>query len=1793
MAQDLIARLRQHPDDLEAFDALRHHYSQIQDWASLANLLEGWAKRATQPHAAAAAFVEAAELTLHYLGDTARAMALLERALERDPANAQASTLITDVIERSGDTNRLLDHLQRRSAILARSGDKMALAAVEFRLGQLYEVTFQRPDRAIAHYRKAFEADPTLVPAIYAAREIYRAAGNPKAAATLFALEIKAEPDLERRVVLLRELAHMRAGELNDLHGGIDALGRALEQKPGDLAVMHELATMLLQRADQRGTGPAADQERSRAADLMYQLAQGVPPEHAMAYCETALDAVPAHDGALELLEHLAREQVREDLLPIRWVGYLQAAPDAPGAPARRKQLGFAYLEAGQEDDALVCLEPMLDLGDAEVAEALIELLRARGRDDDATRALGIAVAGLPPERRLPRLRDIVDALVKTGDVDSAMQRAHEILAIEPGDPEALGFLETEYRKRNDDHSLRDLMMEASRVPGVSPEVRRRRLTDVAVLSEEKLEDIPGAIGAWRAVVAVDPTDTDAQKSLARLLEQTEQWDELVQVLDRQAITETDPDAKVAFLLKLASVHRDQREDFDAALGALRAVRQLRPNDQEARNALCDALLLTEDVREAVPLLQERIEDTTDQQERIRLLEMLASTFEARLGDDERAFTASTQLLDDDPANLSALDRMERIDTRSDNTVRLLETLAYRAEVVGVEQRPDILVRIGRIADERLDDLGRAAEYYQQALDLAPDRVDVLDALCSVYDRGERFKDLVVLLRERAKLEENPTAQAELYRRIARTLAERVGNPDAAAEAWTKVLDAGEDEEALRALSDRARLSTDPELESLLDRLIDVVADDTERRDLGLERAELLHAADRTEEAVAALRSVVLQLDPQHLGAMQKLATYCESMNDNAGFADALELQLALLEDPGLRLPVAMKLADLYEGDLEDTDRALLALYAWIEAEPNELEPRERSAARLETTERYTELVQILDGIAQLTSEPERAGTATRRAAEIAASKLDDAAGAWSRLEPRILVDPEADRMLREIAETHGQHEQLAELFCRLAKSTEDPDTIRIRWSDAATLFEGPLGDPVRALEAMLRAYATDLADETMLAQVERLAGAAGAYQRLAQVYERLLRSVETVAAKVKLLLRHAKLLDEVAGEPSEALDRVFRACALVPDDDSVLEVAEELAPRAGRGDELLHVYDIRKSKADTDTSRVDALLRGARLCDHGLRDRERSFQYIAQAVALTVRSPELAPSVEEAVDAMDQDRPELGNRDATRSLIGLYRAIASDSEDNPRAGADLLLRAARLLEEVLTDPEEAFAAVRGASELAAVPHVLDALEAISSRQNRAAELDRHLEHLIEEALDSTTAAELLRRRGRLLEEVLQKYNEAADVFRQLISVSKDDHEAADHLIECLRKSGKHQDLLIALDREIRRAKDDARRLQLMRAVAIVWERDLKNKWEAIDAQKKILKQFPDDPEATAAITRLNTKADGDDGEDPLLDEPLLDEPLLGPSSAAHDLPTEDLPLSALDSIEDQMLDSVEDDALESVEDDAVQSERNGLDSDAPIQSEADQDPAGDAPFHDDELDETRGPDRSESPVDVLLAGGGSFDDETAYEGGSEGSVDEALASAPSAGFIDGHTLAEGAPSLDEEFPPVVEMPEGGIAFEPTLLAGADVVADISELGSFTDPGDTNEGGVVQLLGDDELAEPPAEESPFESVPPPASDFRDEGTLDLDPDVVEERLLSDDAPDDAEAEEYEDVLSLDGMDVELLEAESDSQDLADAEMLGEDSIEELDAELLDFEELEPEEIEPPRARSLPPPPPED
>ncbi len=158
------------------------------------------------------------------------------------------------------------------------------------------------------------------------------------------------------------------------------------------------------------------------------------------------------------------------------------------------------------------------------------------------------------------------------------------------------------------------------------------------------------------------------------------------------------------------------------------------------------------------------------------------------------------------PGDDATLDAHGRDSTKRAATIkRMLATLERDAAARQGAQAAAVLARMAEVAEQRLGDSERASELLSRAVDVGAREPEHLEALCALYERGERYDDLVELLRERVLMERIAQARIELYRRIALVLRDRLDDAEGAYDAWEHLLELTEDREALTALQQRAR----------------------------------------------------------------------------------------------------------------------------------------------------------------------------------------------------------------------------------------------------------------------------------------------------------------------------------------------------------------------------------------------------------------------------------------------------------------------------------------------------------------------------------------------------------------------------------------------------------------------------------------------------------------------------------------------------------------------------------------------------------------------------------------------------------------------------------------------------------------------------------------------------------------------------------------------------------------------------------------------------------------------------
>src|SRR5262249_25491434 len=154
--------------------------------------------------------------------------------------------------------------------------------------------------------------------------------------------------------------------------------------------------------------------------------------------------------------------------------------------------------------------------------------------------------------------------------------------------------------------------------------------------------------------------------------------------------------------------------------------------------------------------------------------------------------------------------------------------------------------------------------------------------------------------------------------------ATRLNDKERAREQWLKVLEDGDDREALEKLIDYAVEREDhTEAATLLRRLGNIAVDKADAARIALREAELLaEGVGDVDQPTVGYESILSDLDPTCRPALQAIADLQEARENLNAAADALERELKLVADPIERGQIAARLARLYE-QLDDPKSAI------------------------------------------------------------------------------------------------------------------------------------------------------------------------------------------------------------------------------------------------------------------------------------------------------------------------------------------------------------------------------------------------------------------------------------------------------------------------------------------------------------------------------------------------------------------------------------------------------------------------------------------------------------------------------------------------------------------------------------------------------------------------------------------------------------------------------------------------------------------------------------------------------
>ena len=535
--------------------------------------------------------------------------------------------------------------------------------------------------------------------------------------------------------------------------------------------------------------------------------------------------------------------------------------------------------ELGHPEYAIPYYQQILAIDPNNVAamQSMADLYRSTKQWDTLAQVLG----------RLVDMTDDPDVLAETyvqmgelsedqlGIPEQAADYYQQAAEVAPANVTALGALERVYRREQRYNELLDILKRKVEALEEPSEVAAAKI-QVGELYEDHLSRPKDGIELYRQVYDADDTNIESMKGLERLYAQTEQYNGLLEVLERQLdLAETERE-KITLLSRVAAMQEEEFVQPAIAAQRLEQVLEIDPNNENAFNGLARLYRATQSWDKLIETYDRHVQATPERSEKVRIFKAAGAVQAAEKNDLDRAVDMYLEALDIDEDDIGALDALAEIyDKRGDHSSSL-DTMEQLAKLV---TDPDDMInlryRMGRLLEEELGDRGGALDHFQAVLDVNPSHLDALSSMRKIYLDSADWHDAAKTLEQEIEFTETPRLKADLLVQLGDVYKDKLEERDNAVQAFQRALDQDEDNEGA-ALPLAQYHFDNGEFEDAFP-LLDVLVkksqrmEEDEQQRLALMLGETAIECGKPEDAIKAYTKAY-QIDSSHLPALQGVA---------------------------------------------------------------------------------------------------------------------------------------------------------------------------------------------------------------------------------------------------------------------------------------------------------------------------------------------------------------------------------------------------------------------------------------------------------------------------------------------------------------------------------------------------------------------------------------------------------------------------------------------------------------------------------------------------------------------------------------------------------------------------------------------------------------------------------------------------------------------------------------------------------------------------------------------------------
>jgi tetratricopeptide (TPR) repeat protein len=972
------------------------------------------------------------------------------------------------------------------------------------------------------------------------------------------------------------------------------------------------------------------------------------------------------------------------------------------------------------------------------------------------------------------------------------------------------------YKKAERWNAFIEVMKDAvDKANWAQPEDKIPLLFEMIEVYRDRLKLDVMVVNAFNQILNIQPTNEQAGEALATQYETMKRWPDLISLLRRKAGAVSETSEKVALQLKVANLFLEKFSNQAEAIKAYEAILELDPDNQEALGFLKQMYEKRRDWEKLVGVHQREIELLADPGARqLRRVEV-AKLASEKLKKPAISIDLWKQVVAGEPQNLEALGELEKLYEREKAWAELGDVLQTQVAVAGdATKRSALLVKLGILYTEKVQDGAKATLAWQALLQQEPDNRRAQDALKKLYLQNKDWDAL-----------------EKFY---------------AAQNKW---------DELVRVLERQAETEDGPASVGLWNKIGELYRDK-------------LNKADRAQKAFEK----ALATDAQNLVAAEALIPLFEKSKDVRRLADVLMVQLNHTTGRAERHARIERLSELLEKDANDKGSALWITLQGFSEDPTDAWAQTTSRRLAGESGNWSQLVEAYEAALPKVTDETAAlpllGTLAR-AYEKELANPDAAIARNQRILKTAPKDPDAVDALERLYVATGRFADLLAIYDKkleLAKSKAEQLDIRMK---LASLYEDEAKQPDKAIELYDAILAQDPKQSNALAALDRIYTALGKWTELALVMEQEI-ALAGGPAVTELKFRRGAVLDQHLGDAAGAVTSYREALALDPthvgartslqaflsNSDGGLQMAavETLEPIYEQTEELprlVEVQRIRLAREKTSAKRVALLLRIGQL-ESKLGNGEQAWDAYAKAFA---ESPESAPA-REALENLATIM------DAWQPLVALYEKALSASKGKERLPTalerELLLVVAVAYDEKLAQSEKAVEYFRRAQQIQ--PEDASALVALERLYTRTERWNDLVDTLTKKATLVSSAEEREQIRTRIAtvwEEMLGNVEQAVVAWNVVLADNARSLPALRALDRLYQQKGDFRDLADNLGQQLALSNDPTDTITLLGRLGVLREQRLGQMGGAVETYRKILQQEPEHAETLAALERI------------------------------------------------------------------------------------------------------------------------------------------------------------------------------------------------------------------------------------------------------------------------------------------------------------------------------------------------